>query len=66
MKIVLEKVNFIEVILVLNLDFRFKLGSVVFFGSIRLGSYGSVVSGILNGIFENFVGFFIFVVSLFS
>lgn len=64
MRIVLDKVSFIEVIIVLNLDIRLKLGSFVFFGSFNFDSYVSVVSSILNGIYEK-VSLFIFVVSIY-
>lgn len=37
---------------------------MVFINSVKLDSYGSVVSNLLNGIFEK-VGLFIFVVSSF-
>lgn len=64
MKIVLDRISLIEVIFVLILDFRLKFDSVVFINSVKLDSYGSVVSNLLNGIFEK-VGLFIFVVSSF-
>ncbi|XP_020601484.1 WD repeat-containing protein 44-like [Orbicella faveolata] len=66
MKTVLEKASSTEVISALNLDSRLKSGSVVSLGSTRSGSYGSVASGISNGILENSAGSFTSVASSFS
>ena len=66
MKTVLEKANSTEVISALNLDSRLKSGSIASLGSTRSGSYGSVASGISNGIFENSAGSFTSVASSFS